>query len=287
MNSIVNMANGWRLFWMATAPVSAIMLVPMLATDTSTGPGVPALIQLSVRCAVPLLFVTFATSSIQSLFPGPFGRWLLRNRKYIGLSFAAAMAWQGFFILWMVTIHADYYINEVYVLRDAIEGVVGYVFLAAMTITSFPFGRRRLSSKQWKWLHKIGIYYLWAYAFSVYWWALFYYRNPVMLDYVYYCLGFAAWAVRAAAWSRSRRRRAAGEVRMAPGLAGVALVASGLLAAGLGLLWYPLAERLLTGYAFTRIPETYLPYWPFAPFLPLVLILAGAACLSAGAAARS
>lgn len=198
--------NGWKLFWLITGPISVAMLIAMIGRDLSSGPGVSSMIQVSVRSAVPLLYLAFAASSIQVLFPGDFGRWMLRNRKFLGLCFAAAMAWQLFFILWMVTIHSDYYINEVYVLRDAIEGVVGYVFLIAMTITSFQFGRKLINAKQWKLLHKTGIYFLWAYAFSVYWWNLFYYSNPVGLDYVYCWAGFLAWAARAAAWQKKRRQ---------------------------------------------------------------------------------
>ena len=47
-----------------------------------------------------------------------------------------------------MTVHSDYYINEVYVLRDAIEGVVGYTGLLAMVITTFKFGRSRLKPKR-------------------------------------------------------------------------------------------------------------------------------------------
>jgi DMSO/TMAO reductase YedYZ heme-binding membrane subunit len=278
--------NEWRLFWLVTGPVSLAMIVAMSNADLSSGPGISAMIQLSVRCAVPLLYFAFAASSIQALFPGPFGRWMLRNRKYIGLSFAAAMAWQGFFILWLVTIHGDYYVNEVYVLRDAIEGVVGYVFLFAMTLTSFRFGRKHLTPKQWKWLHKSGIYFLWAYAFSVYWWALFYYKSPVALDYVYYWGGFAAWALRAAAWTKSRQRQSEQGAVPVLRLLGVAVVGIGLVAAGVGSAWQKTAEDLLTGYSLTRIPELYLPYWPFEPFLALFLIAVGAFLLSGAKAPK-
>ena len=60
---------------------------------------------------------------------------------------------------------------------------------------------------QWKLLHKIGIYSLWIYAFSVYWWALFYYPNPVWIDHVYYWGGFLAWGLRAAAWRKKPNAR--------------------------------------------------------------------------------
>ena len=280
--------NKWGLFWLVTAPISAAMLVAMSMKDLSNGPGVSSMIQLSVRCAVPWLYIAFAASSIQVLFPGPFSRWLLRNRKYIGMCFAAAMAWQGLFILWMVIGHTDYYVNEVYVLRDAIEGVGGYAFLLAMTVTSFPKGRRLLmNARQWRMLHLSGIYFLWAYAFSVYWWSLFYYSNPVPLDYVYYCAGLAAWVLRAAAWSRKRAKAAAKEsrdmsVHPLARTAGVLLIGAGLVAASVGSAWRGIAEQYLYGYALTEIPELYLPYWPFEPFLSLAVIMLGVYLLRPG-----
>ena len=129
--------NSWNLFWLITLPISTVMVFSMMGVELSSGRAVSSMIQLSVRCAVPLLFVAFAASSVNVLFPGLFGRWILRNRKFIGLSFAAAMAWQLFFILWMVTQYTEYFVEEVYALSDVIEGVGGYLLLIAMVITTF------------------------------------------------------------------------------------------------------------------------------------------------------
>ncbi|RLA23096.1 MAG: hypothetical protein DRQ63_12040, partial [Gammaproteobacteria bacterium] len=112
--------NGWNLFWLITAPISIAIVLTMTRVDLSSAKGVSSMIQLSVRCAVPWLFLAFAASSLQVVFPGTFSRWLLRNRKIIGLCFAAAMAWQLTFILWLVGIHTEYYVNDVYVLSDVV-----------------------------------------------------------------------------------------------------------------------------------------------------------------------
>lgn len=273
--------NDWNLFWLISGPISLAMIIAMTGIDLSRPEGVSSMIQHSVRCAVPWLYIAFAASSIQILFPGPFGRWLLRNRKVVGLCFAAAMGWQLFFILWLVTAHSDYYINQVYVLRDAIEGVVGYAFLIAMTLTSFRFGRKQLSPKQWKLLHKSGIYFLWAYAFSVYWWALFYYPNPLLIDYVFYWSGFLAWALRAAAWCKKRlqsEEKFSLQTDDQPVLwtLGTVAIGIGLIAAVFGSAWRESADEILTGYTLTQWPELYLPYWPFQPYLALFVIALGA-----------
>jgi hypothetical protein len=272
--------NGWGLFWVVTLPTSALMVISMMRADLSNGEAVSSMIQLSVRCAVPWLYLAFAASSVQILFPGSIGRWLLRNRKVLGLCFAAAMGWQLVFIVWLVTVYRDYYVAEVYVLRDVIEGVLGYLFLIAMTLTSFRFGRQLLRSKQWKLLHKSGMYFLWAYAFSVYWWELFYYPNPDWIDYVFYWTGLLAWGLRAAAWSKKQRQLAGKKTPKTssqPAFVwiGAVLIGFGLIAASSGSIWWESVEEFLTGYSFTRIPELYLPYWPPIPFLPLFIIAAG------------
>ena len=202
--------NGWKLFLLITTPISAVIVLTMIRVDLSRAEGISSLIQLSVRCAVPWLFLAFAASSLQVVFPGSFSRWLLRNRKLIGLCFAAAMAWQLMFILWLVGIHTDYYVNEVYVFSDVVEGVLGYAFLIAMVLTSFKFGRSRLTPKHWKLLHTAGIYWLWVYAWSVYWFNLFYFENPALtIDYIYYWLGLSAWGMRLGAWTKKRLRQSA------------------------------------------------------------------------------
>ena len=272
--------NGWNLLWLLGGLISVIMLFGMAVSDLSTGPGVSTMIQLSARCAVPWVYLAFAASSLHILFSSDFSAWVLRNRKYFGLTFGVAMAWQALFIVWMVGVHTDYYTDEVYLLRDVIEGVVGYVFLILMVITSFRPGRRRLSRKQWRVLHKSGIYFLWAYAFSVYWWAIFYSESKIVMDYILYALGFGAWALRAAAWHKERMKAALKDPSWSgpnPFLRAVGAVIIGLggLMAVSGSLWYGPAEPWVYGYGVTQAPELYVPYWPFEPFWPLLVIALG------------
>jgi len=169
-----NALNGWSLFWLISAPMSLIMVMAMMGRDMTNPEDVSHMIGFSVRWAVPFIFLVVATSSLQKLFPGPVPGWLLRNRKYTGLCFAVAMGWQGLFIFMMTNIHLfifmmtnihrGYYFEEIFYLRDELEGSTGYLFLAAMVVTSFKFGRRLLTPKQWRLLHLSGLYFLFAYA---------------------------------------------------------------------------------------------------------------------------
>ena len=278
--------NGWNLFWLITAPISLAMVLAMMRVDLSHAEGVSSMIQLSVRCAVPWLYLAFAASSMPVVFPGSFSRWLLRNRKFIGLCFAAAMAWQAFFILWLVGIHSDYYVNYVYVLSDVVEGVVGYALLIAMVLTSFKFGRSRLTPRQWKLLHTAGIYWLWVYAWSVYWFYLFYYpvqySDPaVLIDYVYYWGGLLAWGLRMAAWSKKRYQQSPAPsttagVRKSLFLAlGVAALVIGFVGASFGTAWSPQVYEFLFGFKFIATIEPFTPYSPLVPFYPIFIMMLG------------
>jgi DMSO/TMAO reductase YedYZ heme-binding membrane subunit len=284
--------NKWRLFYLVSIPMSTVMVIAMMGADMSTGPGVSTMIQFSVRWAVPFIFLVVAASSVQILFPGAFPNWLLRNRKYIGMCFAVAMAWQGLFIFIMSNFYREYYFADVYLLRDELEGSIGYIFLPAMVVTSFRFARKHLNQKQWKLLHKSAIYFLWAYAFSVYWWNLFYYENPEPIDYVYYWSGFLAFALRIAAWGKKRQqacKRNAPESRtpLAFKILGGAIIAFGLFVSASGLYWREPVTAFLTAPKWSADLVLWFPFWPFEPYLSLFIIGLGAMLVTKASATGS
>jgi DMSO/TMAO reductase YedYZ heme-binding membrane subunit len=277
--------NQWRLFWLISIPMSIVIVIAMIGADMSTGAGVSTMIGFSVRLAVPFIFLVVAISSVQTLFPGPFSMWLLRNRKYIGMCFAVVMAWQGLFIFIMSYFFREYYFADVYFFRDELEGSIGYIFLPAMVVTSFEFGRKHLSPKQWKLLHKSGIYFLWAYAFSTYWWSLCNglscYENPVLLDYIYYSVGFLAFALRIVAWGKRRQQAVKRNVPesstpLAFKVSGGAIIVFGLVWSAYGLYWQERVTGFLTTPEWSADLELWLPFWPYEPFLSLFIIGLGA-----------
>jgi hypothetical protein len=62
--------NGWSLFPLITVPICASVLTAMARADLSSAAEISSMIQLSVRCSVPWLYLAFAATSIQALFPG-------------------------------------------------------------------------------------------------------------------------------------------------------------------------------------------------------------------------
>lgn len=276
--------NGWPLFWLISLPLCAIMVQETLASGLATGADISTLIRFSVLWAVPFIYIVLAASAVQTLFPGSFTNWWLRNRPKFGLCFAVAMTWQATFIYIMSNTYRDYYYEDVYLLRDELEGSVGYIFLVAMVFTTFPFGRRLVNQQQWKLIHTAGIYFLWAYPFSVYWWALYYYGEPRLLDYVYYWAGFSAFALRIVAWGKIRQQQNDGSSLFFK-LSGYGVILAGLFLAAAGL------QEQLTGFltatAWSEQLVLWLPFWPFEPFLSLALVGLGTFLLTGPTATPS
>jgi len=194
--------NGWALFYWIAGINSVAVIAYMPTQDLATPTGVSEMIQMSVRCTVPLLYLTFAASAMQALYSSQFSRWVLRNRRSFGVAYAASMAWQLFFILWMWTGHWDYYTDEVYSLEDILFQVTGYTFVFAMTITSFFPVRRKIDPLHWRILHKTGIYFLWFTVVDTYYYEITYYDDRQIVDYVYFAAGVLVYLIRVAAWLR-------------------------------------------------------------------------------------
>lgn len=154
----------WRLFWTLVIVISIAIALKLPAVDLRTDLGWLLMVQRAVKCALPFFVVAISASSLAQLFPGTFTRWLLANRRYIGLAFAFGMGVHFSLILWLVGPRGFRGLHLVPTVVD----LIGAVFLAAMTVTSFPRLARWLSRSGWRRLHKAGVYVIWSVAVYVY-----------------------------------------------------------------------------------------------------------------------
>jgi DMSO/TMAO reductase YedYZ heme-binding membrane subunit len=199
---IYKVFGSWRLFWVLTLGTSIAIALGLPATDFHSGRSLEHIILRSVRCALPLFVVAFTASSLATLWPGRGTRWLLSNRRYVGLAFASAMAWHFAFVAYFISLFG----NQLNAKATAMD-LVGFAFLFLMTLTSFRWGARRLSPANWRRLHKTGVYVIWFVATYIY---LGHVRGGGALrDYATLCVLVGAWVLRVAAWIKQRQRRAA------------------------------------------------------------------------------
>jgi sulfoxide reductase heme-binding subunit YedZ len=161
------------------------------------------MIRLSVQLASPWVFLAFVATPMSQLFPGNWSTWLLRNRRYLGLSFAAGFGWQAVFIGLLLTLHNAYYWEELHNDIDLLLRMASYVYLFALTITSFFPVRRRMRPEHWRWLHLVGIWYFWAAIWASYA-PMAMSGDAKTIDVVYTVVGLFALVLRIAAFLRTR-----------------------------------------------------------------------------------
>jgi sulfoxide reductase heme-binding subunit YedZ len=197
------MFNGWPFFYLIAGLTFAGMVAGWGLIGTATPEATVELIRLSVQFASPWIFIAFVTSPLQQLFPGSVSKWLARNRRYTGLSFAAGFGWQAVCIAALFALHPSYYGEQLHNTVDLIGRIASYIFLIAMTVTSFLSVRRKMRPEHWRWLQLVGIWYFWAVIWGTY--AEHTLSSAVRtIDVVYTVLGLLVLFLRIAAYLKTR-----------------------------------------------------------------------------------
>lgn len=190
------MLQGWPLVGIASVLLVALQFA-VLSAGGSDEAGLRMLVRASARASFLLFLLPYLAAPARRLWPNAATRWLLRNRRHLGVSFAVAH-FLHLLDIWLLTL----------LLGDAFEtnpltvivGGLSYVLLAGMTLTSFDRTARWLGPRRWKWLHRSGLHLLWfVFAQS---WTFSALQSPGYLP-----LALASWGslgIRIAAW-RSRR----------------------------------------------------------------------------------
>ena len=138
----------------------------LLAIDGIGEEGLRAVIRVTARTSLVLFVSAFTASALRELWPAALTRWLLVNRRYLGVSFAVSHFTHLFFILALANT------SPAFVASLRVSTVVGgglaYVFIAAMTATSFDRTAAWLGPHAWRTLHTAGAYYIWFIFFISY-----------------------------------------------------------------------------------------------------------------------
>ncbi|HYD86420.1 MAG TPA: hypothetical protein VEA80_02995 [Vitreimonas sp.] len=116
-----------------------------------TAEGAGAAARYTARFSFPLFVAAWSASALATLWPGGWRSVMLRRRRAIGLSFAAAHFVHLAALLVVVLIFgAEPKATTIY------GGGAGYVFVALMALTSNDWSVRTLGPRNWKTLHTVG-----------------------------------------------------------------------------------------------------------------------------------
>jgi hypothetical protein len=147
--------NGWPIVgWAALVVVAASAAT--LGVHGAGEEGIRAVLRLTARTSFVLFTAAFAASAAARRWPGPATRWLVANRRQIGVSFAVSHT------VHLAAIVALGRLTPVINDATAVIAIMGYVAIAAMTVTSFDRTAAWLGARRWRRLHLTAAYYIWA-----------------------------------------------------------------------------------------------------------------------------
>lgn len=150
--------EGWAITAASTLAVVAMTGLVLMACG-SQEEGVRAVLRATARSSLVLFLAAFTASSLRRLLRNDATAWLLRNRRYLGVSFAASHALHLAGIVALATGWPDAFWSKT---SDVTlyGGALGYLFVAALTLTSSDAAVRVLGQRRWKLLHRAGVWYL-------------------------------------------------------------------------------------------------------------------------------
>ncbi len=149
-------AEGWGLFWTLTAALAAMSLGFLLVIGWDTD-GYRMVIRATARTSLILFLAAFAASAAFKLWPGPFTRWLRRNRRQLGLGFAMSHFIHALAIiaLWKTDPGVFWVLTNP---KSIVTGGTAYLFIALLAATSFDRMVKAMGPKAWARLHWWGVW---------------------------------------------------------------------------------------------------------------------------------
>lgn len=153
-----NWFEGWRLFAVLALALVAlsVWIAGMRQFEVD---GVRMVIRFTARTSLLLFCLAFGAAALARLWPNAFTRWLRRNRRYVGVTFAASHGIHAIAIAAFADMDPAGYAAATSI-ASYIFGGIGYAFIIAMTATSFDRTAKVLGANAWRRLHLIGGYYL-------------------------------------------------------------------------------------------------------------------------------
>lgn len=119
--------------------------------------------RFTARISLFIFALVFTASALHKLFRSASTAELVRNRRSFGISFAFSHTVHLFALATFLRLSG----NEAPKLT-LIFGGLAYVIIYVMAFTSNDWSVKKLGARNWKMLHKIGIFYIWFIFFVTY-----------------------------------------------------------------------------------------------------------------------
>ena len=192
----------WTRGWRVTGAISlalAALTALQLAVWGADEEGIRVVVRSTARTSIVLFGLAFTASAARTFWQGPVTKWLLSNRRYVGVSYAVSHALHLLALVALAGASAEF--------ADSVDtftlvgGGLAYVFTFAMAATSTDAAVRAMGRTSWSRLHLVGGWYVWiVFAQS--------YLPRAAMDPAYLVWGVAVMAIPVLRFSARTRRRA-------------------------------------------------------------------------------
>ena len=155
-----------------------LMLDPADITETSR-----AFLRVSGRAGMFLFFISFGASALNRVFKADWSQYLVRNRRYYGIS-TAIVLWSHFLVILSLSVTAPAWFKVSVPWYILYSGSATFVLVGLMALSSNNSAVKKLGIKRWKILHLVGGYMALSAFIGEY--VLVLYLQPILLpDYVF------------------------------------------------------------------------------------------------------
>lgn len=159
MASQIRVTNGPSLIALASVLIGAgVLLTLWWVPDPEQ--SWRAAVRLTARSSALLFLLAFGAAAATALWPGRFTKWARRNRRYLGLSFAASHTIHAFTFISLASL-SPMLGSQVLSTGMLVVGGIGYFFIYALAATSSDKAQALLGMRWWRQLHVVGTHWLW------------------------------------------------------------------------------------------------------------------------------
>ncbi len=155
--------EGWPLVGWVTALV-AVSSLGVLGFEGLTAEGYGLGARVTLRVGFLCFLAALVASSIPHFGANANFKWILRNRRYLGVSFAVAHFFHFLFV-WALVESGAIQLDGSFLQEP---GLAIYLLLALMVATSFDATAAMLPRRVWVGLHRVGMYATWFAFFGAF-----------------------------------------------------------------------------------------------------------------------
>lgn len=148
--------SGKALVGYATAALLGMCTFALLTNGVGEE-GWRAVVRATARTSLLLFTAAYVASSLHRSYRSRVTKWLLANRRYVGLSYAVSHTLHLAAIVALARVAADFEVSGF----ALVFGGLAYVFLYAMALTSSDRAIAAMGTARWRRLHRTGMHYNW------------------------------------------------------------------------------------------------------------------------------